>query len=236
MVNLRPIETANFSWDLGFNFTKNYNKVISIPESVEGGKVNIHNFSAGNDAVYMYAEQGEAIGQYYTYLPKYVTDKDSPYYGAPIVDSAGQPVIGTELEKTGFSMNHDWTGGVTTAIRVFDVTLSAAFDIRYGGKMFSRTKNLMQFTGNGKVTEQNERRPFIIPGSVVANGDGTYSPNNTPILLPTAAIRNISTTMAGARAVLPTLPTAHIASCAIYRSPGTCPANGSRPSTSTRWC
>ncbi|MEZ3578323.1 MAG: SusC/RagA family TonB-linked outer membrane protein [Muribaculaceae bacterium] len=183
MVNVRPIETANFSWDFGFNFTKNYNKVVSIPESVEGGKVNIYSFSAGNDAVYMYAEQGEAIGQYYTYLPKFVTDKDSPYYGAPIVDSAGQPVLGTSLEKTGFSMNHDWTGGVTTAIRVFDLTLSAAFDIRYGGKMFSRTKNLMQFTGNGKVTEQNERRPFIIPGSVVANGDGTYSPNNTPIFV-----------------------------------------------------
>lgn len=49
--------------------------------------------------------------------------------------------------------------------------------------MFSRTKNLMQFTGNGKVTGYNERRPFVIPNSVVANGDGTYSPNNTPIYL-----------------------------------------------------
>ena len=49
--------------------------------------------------------------------------------------------------------------------------------------MFSRTKNLMQFTGNGKVTEENMRRPFIIPNSVVANADGTYSENTTPIYI-----------------------------------------------------
>lgn len=72
----------------------------------------------------MYAEQGEALGQYYTYLPQYVTDPESPYYGAPIVGTDGQPVIGTELEKTGFSMNHDWTGGITTSLRV--LTLPSA--------------------------------------------------------------------------------------------------------------
>lgn len=183
MINTTPIQTGNFQWDLGFNFSKNYNKVLSLPESLEGGKVSIYNFSAGNDAVYMYAEQGKALGQYYTYLPQYVTDKDSPYYGSPIVDSKGQPVLSSEIQDTGFNMNHQWTGGITTALTYYGVTLSAAFDIRYGGHMFSRTRNLMQFTGNGKVTEQNERRPFIIPGSVVANGDGTYSENTTPIYI-----------------------------------------------------
>lgn len=183
MVNVIPVQTKDVTWEVGFNWTKNSNKVLSLPESLEGGKVTVYSFSAGNDAVYMYAEQGEALGQYYTYLPQYVTDPESPYYGAPIVGTDGQPVIGTQLEKTGFSMNHDWTGGITTSLRVFDFTLSAAFDVRYGGKMFSRSKNLMQFTGNGVVTEQNERRPFIIPGSVVANADGSYSPNTTPIYL-----------------------------------------------------
>ena len=39
----------------------------------------------------------------------------------------------------------------------------------------------MQFTGNGVVTTYNDRNPFIIPNSVVDNGDGTYSENTTPI-------------------------------------------------------
>ncbi len=190
MLNTTPVQTENFRWELGLNFSKNFNKVLSLPESLEGGKVSIYNFSAGNDAVYMYAEQGKAIGQYYTYLPLYVTDESSPYYGCPIVDAKGQPKLSDEIQATGFNMNHLWTGGVTTSFTAYGVTLSAAFDIRYGGKMFSRTKNLMQFTGNGIVTEENERRPFIIPNSVVANGDGTYSENTTPIYIANSSFQD----------------------------------------------
>ncbi|MCD8094054.1 MAG: SusC/RagA family TonB-linked outer membrane protein [Bacteroides sp.] len=175
VLNTIPIRTRDFRWDLDFNFSKNKNKVVSLPESLEGGKVSIYSFSAGNDAIYMYAEEGKPMGQFYTYLPKYTES------GQPIVDANGQPVIGTAVEDTGKNMNNDWTGGVNTAFTYKDFTLSAALDIRSGGYMFSRTKNLMQFTGNGTITTYNGRRPFIIPNSVVDNGDGTYSENTTPI-------------------------------------------------------
>lgn len=177
LVNTTPIRTKNFRWDLGFNFAKNDNKVLSMPESLEGGKTPINSFSAGNDAVYMYAEVGKPIGELYTYLPTYTED------GKPIVDANGQPVLTTEVKDTGKNVNNDWTGGVTTAFSAYGFTLSAALDIRKGGYMFSRTKNLMQFTGNGTITTYNDRRPFIIPNSVVDNGDGTYSENTTPIFL-----------------------------------------------------
>ena len=175
VVNTVPVQTKDFRWDLSFNFSKNKNKVISLPESLDGGKVSIYSFSAGNDAVYMYAEVGKPMGQFYTYLPKYTED------GRPIVDANGQPVLGTAVEDTGKNMNNDWTGGINTSFTYKDFTLGAALDIRKGGYMFSRTKNLMQFTGNGTVTTYNGRRPFIIPNSVVDNGDGTYSENTTPI-------------------------------------------------------
>lgn len=183
LLNTIPVQTANWTWNLGFNFSLNRNKVLSMPESLEGGRVVIYDFAAGDDAVNMYAEVGKPLGTYYTYLPEYVTDKNSKDYGKMIVDSKGQPVLSDQLKYTGHTMNHDWTGGITTSLTAYGVTLSAALDVRVGGKMFSRTKNLMQFTGNGKVTEYNERRPFIIPNSVVANGDGTYSENTTPIYI-----------------------------------------------------
>jgi len=179
LVNTTPVQTRNFRWDLGFNFAVNRNKVLSMPESLEGGKVTINSFSAGDDAVYMYAEEGRPMGTYYTYLPTYYTDDAGVQH--PVVDSAGQPVLTSEVQDTGKNMNHKWTGGVNTAFTAYGVTLAASLDIRYGGYMFSRTKNLMQFTGNGIVTSYNDRRPFIIPNSVVANGDGTYSENTTPI-------------------------------------------------------
>ena len=184
VLNTIPIRTRDFRWDLDFNFSKNKNKVVSLPESLEGGKVSIYNFSAGNDAIYMYAEEGKPMGQFYTYLPKYTES------GQPIVDANGQPVIGTAVEDTGKNMNNDWTGGVNTAFTYKGFTLSAALDIRSGGYMFSRTMNLMQFTGNGTITTYNGRRPFIIPNSVVDNGDGTYSENTTPILSHNGSYQN----------------------------------------------
>lgn len=177
VVNTVPVQTKDFRWELDFNFAKNNNEVLSLPESLEGGKVSIYDFSAGNDAVYMYAEEGKPLGQFYTYLPQYTAD------GRPIVDANGQPVLGTAVEDTGKNMNNDWTGGVTTALTYKGFSLSAALDIRKGGYMFSRTKNLMQFTGNGAVTTYNSRRPFIIPNSVVSDGNGGYVENTTPLYL-----------------------------------------------------
>lgn len=185
LLNTTPIKTNNVRWDLGINFAKNNNKVLSMPESLEGGKVQIYRFAAGDDAVYMYAVEGKPMGSYYTYLPQYVTDKNSEYYGRQIVDAAGQPVKGTEVEDTGLDMNHKWTGGITTSLSAYGFTLSSALDVRQGGVMFSRTKNLMQFTGNGIVTTYNDRNPFIVPNSIQVNEDDngniTYTENTTPI-------------------------------------------------------
>ena len=181
LLSTTPVHTRNFRWDLDVNFAINRNKVLSMPESLDGGKVTINGFSAGDDAVYMYAEEGKPLGTLYTYLPKYVTDETSPYYGSQIVDAHGQPVLGDAVESTGLDVNHKWTGGITTSFTLYGVTLSATLDARVGGTMFTRTKNLMQFTGNSVVTAYNERRPFVIPNSVVDLGDGTYEPNTTPI-------------------------------------------------------
>ncbi|WP_353126847.1 SusC/RagA family TonB-linked outer membrane protein [Parapedobacter pyrenivorans] len=194
LLNTTPVRTEKFRWDLDVNFAINYNKVLSMPESLEGGKVNIYSFSAGNDAVYMYAEEGRPMGQYYTYLPKYVTDRNSDYYGYQVVDNLGQPVIGTDVEDAGLNMNHKWIGGATTSLSAYGFTLSAALDVRYGGGMFSRTKNLMQFTGNGVVTLYNDRKPFIVPNSVQMSDDGegniTYTENTTPLKLSNQSYQN----------------------------------------------
>ena len=184
MINTTPIRTKNFRWDLGFNFAKNKNKVVTMPASVEGGKTLIYDFSAGNDYVAMYAEEGKPMGEFYTYLPTYTDD------GKVIVGEDGMPILTSDTRDTGKNVNPDWTGGVTTALTYKGFTLSAALDIRKGGYMFSRTKNLMQFTGNGEHTTYNERKPFVIPNSVVQVGtttlaDGTevpvYAENTEPI-------------------------------------------------------
>ena len=189
VLNTTPVKTKNFQWDLDFNLARNWNKVLSLPDGLEGGKSLIEGFSTSQDAVYVYAEVGKPLGEFYTYLPEKTED------GRTIVGSDGQPVIGTEIEDTGKNMQAKWTGGVTTSLSFYGVTLSATLDCRLGGYMFSRTKNLMEFTGNGIVTTYNGRKPFIVPNSVVvagvdADGNNVYAENTTPIYLLDGSYQN----------------------------------------------
>ena len=109
--------------------------------------------------------------------------------GCPVVGTDGQPVQGSEIEPTGYDMNHKWTGGLTSSLTVGNFSVSASLDVRYGGKMFSRSKNLMQFTGNGIITTYNDRRPFVIPNSVVKTDNG-FAQNETPILMTDSSYQN----------------------------------------------
>lgn len=177
VLNTVPVQTRDFSWSLDFNFSQNFNKVVTLPEGLDEGKTVINSFSAGSDAVYVYAEEGKPMGQFYTYLPARTED------GKLIVDGNGQPIKSTEIEDTGKNFQNKWTAGINTALTYKGFSLSAVLDVRMGGYMFSRTKNLMQFTGNGIMSTYNKRRPFVIPDSVTETADGKYVENTTPIYL-----------------------------------------------------
>ncbi len=180
LLSTTPVNSEKFRWDLNFNFNINRSKVESLPESLEGGLVNIYNFSAGNDAIYMRAVVGKPLGRFYTYLQRF--DEQ----GRIIVDEAGLPKGTTEVQDTGLDINHKWTGGVSTSISAYNFSLSTVLDVRYGGTMFSRTKNLMQFTGNTLNTLYNDRNPFIVPNSImeIVNGDNITYVENTVAISP----------------------------------------------------
>ena len=170
LLTTTPVQTRDFRWDLNFNWSKNNNLVVSLPEGLDGGKVALGSFSAGDDAVYVYAQEGLPMGEFYTYVPQ----KNAK--GQLIVGSDGLPLLETEVSDVNKNFQSKWTGGISTNLTWKGVTLSAVLDVRYGGYMFSRTKNLMQFTGNGIVTTYNDRRPFVIPNSVYEDGSENISP------------------------------------------------------------
>ncbi len=185
LLDVVPVQTKDFRWDLSFNFAKNKSLVVDLPAEL-GEKFELDRFSTSGtkDQVSLYAEKGKPFGTYWTYLPTYV--EDGPYKGKLIVDENGYPVLGDELQPTGFDANYDWTGGLTTSLSYKGLSLSASLDIRKGGMMFSRSKNLMEFTGNGIITTYNDRNPFVIPNSAmqVKDADGKvigFTENTVPI-------------------------------------------------------
>ena len=170
LVSVTPVKIRDFQWDVTWNFTKNKSKVISLPEQL-GGSTEIYGLSGGTG---LYAIEGEELGVFKAYVPLYDPD------GNIVVDNQGLPITNPEQQIVG-SMNNKYQMGFGTTLRYKSISLSANLDIRKGGVMYSRTKDITYFTGNAIQTAYNDRNPFIIPNSVVDNGDGTYSENTTPL-------------------------------------------------------
>lgn len=71
--------------------------------------------------------------------------------------------------------------GLTNTFKWKGLSIFATFDYRNGGYIYSNTKKYMHWTGSSPETVLNDRKPFLIPNSVTANSDGTYSENNIPV-------------------------------------------------------
>lgn len=170
MANFVPVRTRDFEWNISYNFTKNYNKVerLDVPEV----------FLGGFGGMGIYAVEGEPIGQFKSQKAlKTVIDGVEH----TIVDGNGNPQPTPNEEFLGKDINEKYRMGLTNSFTFKGLTLSGTFDFRYGGSIYSYTKDYMHWVGSGPETIYNDRNPFIIPNSVVDNGDGTYSENTTPV-------------------------------------------------------
>lgn len=169
-LSLTPVKINGFSWDIAYNFTKNNNKV----ERLDVGEI----YLGGYSGIAIYAVEGKPLGQFKSQKALTVM-----YNGveSPVVDGVGNPTPTPNDVYLGKDINEKFRMGLTNTFTYKGLSLSGTFDFRYGGHIYSYTKDYMHWVGSGPETAYNDRNPFIIPNSVVDNGDGTYSPNTTPV-------------------------------------------------------
>ncbi|MFI3263936.1 MAG: SusC/RagA family TonB-linked outer membrane protein [Rikenellaceae bacterium] len=174
LVDVTPIRTRDFTWNVSVNYTKNNSMVLELPEEM-GGEATI----ASSSYTSLKAIEGYPLGVFETQVASYDPN------GNPIVSaSTGRPVYDTEMQIVG-DMNYDYQMGINTSFRYKNLSLSASFDIRQGGLMYSSTKDLSYFTGLSAETVYNDRNPFIVPNSVNEvtdeNGNVSYVENTTAV-------------------------------------------------------
>jgi len=120
------------------------------------------------------AAVGQPVGVYKAY-----SSEKSPDGKIVVSPTTGLPVISGESEIVGDS-NFDYEMGIGNTFKYKNLSLGFDFDIRQGGLIFSRTKDILYFTGNAVQTLYNDREPFIVPNSV-NKIDGEYVENTTPV-------------------------------------------------------
>ncbi len=167
LVNFTPIQTTDFRWDIGVNYTKNNNKILELPDQLEG-VVLFNNYN-----VDFKLTEGRPIGDLYTF--DYVRDPQ----GRTVVNANGLPIGSTNKTLVG-NVNPNFVAGLNTSLTYKSFTLSGTLDYRDGGKFWSYTKRLTMFVGNDPISLYNDRRPFIEPNSVIPDGDG-FRENDIPV-------------------------------------------------------
>ena len=174
MLNARPVETKDFSWNIQANISRNVNTIKELTEGVKLYQL------GGYDNLKVYATVGGNYGEIYGTTFKRVTDEKSPYYGKMIVDADGLPIGDPEIKKVGDQQAVALVG-VTNTFKYKGFTLGFLIDSRIGGDIFSATNHTLQSSGVSAVTAPNGKRETFVVDAVVDKGNGEYVVNDKAV-------------------------------------------------------
>ena len=182
-LNVRPVTTPNFAWDVGINWATNNNRVVSL----QGAEfVNIPGAFAGAPAV---AQVGSRVGvlQGFDYarcgrqLVINGVDIDAACGNAPagalFIAGDGFPIVDptTRIMMDPFP---EWTGSVRSGVTLWGkLQLTGLLDVSQGGQVWNGTKGALYHFGTHRDTEiRGQTRTFgrdIMPGPVAGPGAET---------------------------------------------------------------
>ncbi len=168
-----PIKTADLSWNINVNWSKNENTVISLEDGIEN--LQLGSFQGG---VTINARVGEPYGV--------IQGTDFTYLnGEKVVDAAsGQYVPTSTSDKVIGDTNPDWLMGISNSFSYKNLSFSFLIDIQEGGAIFSLDQWYGQATGLYAETAfindlGNPVRNFIADGGGFinpgVNADGTQN-------------------------------------------------------------
>jgi TonB-linked SusC/RagA family outer membrane protein len=189
-INGRALQVKDFAWDLGFNFSKNWNRVLELTEGM--------NYFEIEKAPWMGVSVGAEVGENFGSIKG--RDFMRNEQGQILVNEVGLPMY-EETTKTIGNASWDWTGGFYTTFTYKNFRLSAGFDVKVGADVFSMTMSDACYTGKdlrtlegreewytseaeriqaGKTLDQwreeGKCRGYVVDGVVASTGEkNTYA-------------------------------------------------------------
>jgi TonB dependent receptor len=123
-VNVTPIKTRNFTWDMTVNWTKNNSKVISLYNNQPSFEI-----AGFPNAVQLVAKKGKPYGELW--------GSDYIYTNGKIRDSLGYPEKNTNALSDIGNVSPKWYGGINNSFHYKSFSLSFLIDVKKGGDLYS---------------------------------------------------------------------------------------------------
>ena len=173
-----PIKTEAFEWQVGLNWARNKNKVVSLANNLTTYQLNT-SYNALTQTTSTNSFRGLSVearvGQPYgTFFGKgFLRAPD----GQIVYDAQGYPMLESASRVLG-NFTPDWIGGFSNTFRYKSLSLSTLVDVKHGGDIFSQSINIGRYTG--VLEETTLGREDGIVGQGVVNIGTAASPEYVP--------------------------------------------------------
>lgn len=137
------VESNDFNWNMGLNFSRNRNEIITLHEALDNGTFFIND--AGVNSYAMVIKEGSQFGDIYG--RKFERDAD----GNIVVEGGAPKPADGALEYLG-NPNPDFLAGLSNTLTYKGVTLKFLIDGRFGGQVMSVTEALLDEFGVSQRT------------------------------------------------------------------------------------
>ncbi len=171
-VNLTPVKTKDFRFDLDFNFAHREDFV----KELDPKNANSYQSLGENDMIKVIAKTGGKLGEI---LAKTSYKRDNK--GNIIIDKiTNHPVIltGKEGEKVIGNIQPDWTGSIRASLKYKNISFSSLFNFKQGGDIVSVSEAIATDAGTAKRTINREDINFK---GVIVDAAGVSSPYSIKI-------------------------------------------------------
>ncbi len=175
VLNITPLNTADWRWDIHLNFSTNKNMVDELYEGINN--IFLGGFAGSSVRIVAGKPYGSIFGFGWVRDPKtgevvINDDPNSEEYGFPILDMNNEKAFG--------SANPDWLLGFRNSISWKDLTLSFLIDIKKGGNMWNGTRSALYYFGTHKETENRYYQKVFsgVKGHYDENGNLVVSGKN----------------------------------------------------------
>jgi TonB-linked SusC/RagA family outer membrane protein len=189
-LNIRPITTPNFAWDIGLQWGKNKSRVLDL-----GGSEFVV-FDPNSITPQAVAQVGQEVGVLrdfgFVRCGISANGPDAVIQGVDLATvCAGQPTgalylgadglpVGDDAPRIIGNPNPDWTGSVRAGLRFHRFSISGLLDVRHGGDIYNGTRGALWSYGTHKDTEVRgaqvvlgrDEAPGIPAGPTVGPGVG----------------------------------------------------------------
>ncbi|WP_229216777.1 SusC/RagA family TonB-linked outer membrane protein [Dyadobacter sp. 3J3] len=177
-LTVTPVKAGAFQWDIGLNWARNKNKVVSLANGLTTYQLNT-SYNTLTQATSTSSFRGLSVearvGQPYgTFFGKGFLHAPD---GQVVYDAQGYPMIDPVSRVLG-NFTPDWIGGFSNTFKYKNFTLSTLIDVKHGGDIFSQSINIGRYTG--VLAETTMGRENGVVGEGVVNTGTSDNPVYVP--------------------------------------------------------